>query len=106
MTHVDDIKARLAAATPGPWILSSYTSPRGARHWLQVGTQEAAGQICRAATDCLSDCSLIAHAPSDIAFLLSRVEALEAVAKIARRSAQEMMEALARLDAIDGSLTA
>ena len=65
---LDLIKARLAAATPGPWVLSkdretiTQTSHITRDVWTIPRTHE--------------DMELIAHAPSDLAALIAEVERL------------------------------
>ena len=67
-SFLDKIKARLAAATPGPWVLApdresiTQTSHLTRDVWTIPRTHE--------------DMELIAHAPSDLAALIAEVERL------------------------------
>lgn len=79
VTRLEEIRARLNAATPGPWR----TSWRG----IDPDVVSIEGGICHAEDcDCdgpdlvlaEADAAFIAHAPEDIAFLLARVAALKA----------------------------
>ncbi|MBN9607824.1 MAG: hypothetical protein BGO26_10160 [Actinobacteria bacterium 69-20] len=69
---LDAIKARLAAATPGPW---DYVGQGWITHpgttFAAVGTPDQGMIPC---TD--ADADLIAHAPTDLAALLAEVRAL------------------------------
>ena len=88
---LDAIRARLAAATPGPWhaygnTLAAETggctcSPHYGAHEAHCGLEEI-GQVVE------SDADLIAHAPADLAALLAEVERLR------RTEAQIKAEAL------------
>ena len=104
MTRLNDIWARLEAATPGPWFMvctddDSYMSARyvgtvdrGDRHDAQTGMDGSrAGEIVAVTLYQLhpgiahdagrwdEDADLIANAPSDLRHLLERVELLETV---------------------------
>lgn len=72
MSNLEDIKNRLAAATPGPWELlggNEYISPIG----ITVAPDDG-GVTSR-------DAEFIAHAPEDIAWLLGEVERQRSRAK-------------------------
>ena len=84
MTTIDEIKARLAAATPGPWTYQEdrwgfsagvYGAPneRGYSEMI-VGGDPCEGRI--EPDD--PNGTLIAHAPADIAYLLAEVARLRA----------------------------
>lgn len=70
MGRLDEIRARLAAATPGPW--------RVAHH----GTWEVEAPPHQVVADCgtvdraEADATLMAHAPDDLAYLLDRLDTL------------------------------
>ena len=95
MTTLDlePIKERLAAATPGPWRVWHDPDPSKVRS-TAVETAWCYGDIegdTELITDYLptgADAEMIAHAPEDIAALISEVERLreqvEAVKKIIR----------------------
>lgn len=73
---LDAIKARLAAATPGPW---SHDEPylRAIRN--RSGTEVASAHISYGGTGrgaWFPDADLIAHAPEDLATLVAEVERL------------------------------
>jgi hypothetical protein len=69
--HATEIRARLKAATPGPWT----TGSRDDSGNLYIGQAEPGGALVATAGD--GDAELIAHAPMDLAYLLARVEELE-----------------------------
>lgn len=66
MSGLADIKARLAAITPGPWLLreGNVTQMRNGRRERIVGGT-------------YRDSEFIAHAPVDIAKLVAALEAVE-----------------------------
>ena len=65
--RTDEIRARLEAATPGPW-------ERNNQHTKQRGIAGPLGLCATAWED--GDAEFIAHAPDDVTWLLSRVEEL------------------------------
>ena len=65
--RLDAIRARLEAATPGPW-------ERNDQHTKQRGIAGPLGLCATAWED--GDAEFIAHAPGDVAWLLARVEEL------------------------------
>ena len=78
MIDLDAIKARLAAATPGPWRVSRQN----------IDERPGTSEVCDLVNDCWvivehndlgryeDDADLIAHAPADIAGLVAEVERL------------------------------
>lgn len=89
--RLDQIRRRLEAATPGPWYVrdrAQVSDVPDARIVEVFTLREADARICevgsysrrdgRANRACLADADFIAHAPGDIAFLLERIERLEA----------------------------
>ena len=85
-TRLEKIKARLAAATPGPWGLDT-----------QLGIDDPAS----------ADTALVVHAPEDIAWLVARVERLEwALRDIINRDSDETIAraALAGQESADATL--
>ena len=67
MTRINEIKARLKAATPGPWddkLTAVYKDCTAIR-------------ICGDFHHFKTDAAFIANAPSDISYLLSEIEQLE-----------------------------
>jgi hypothetical protein len=75
MTRIDDIKKRLAFATHGPWTPQGKDVRAIYRHFDHM--------VCLASTEL--NAQLIAHAPSDLQYLLDRVEKLEAVVEQAKK---------------------
>lgn len=76
------IRARVEAATPGPWEFSPTRRTRATRHWVRAGwcITHPKGMVVRANVDAADvDGLLFAHAPADIAALLDIAEAAEAV---------------------------
>ena len=71
-SRIDKIKARLAAATPGPWL------PRD-NNVVLTPTGLAIGSFSTGFEQSKSDAAFIAAAPTDIAYLLSRLERAEAL---------------------------
>ena len=72
MSRIDEIKARLEAATPGPW----YTCERAVEAlpgFYPILIAETARGLRG-----LPDAQLIAHAPDDIAYLLGEIDRLTA----------------------------
>jgi hypothetical protein len=79
MNALDPIRARLATATPGPW--EEYW--QGHIHAPANYPQAAAVSICQTfgrEDRVHPNAALIAHAPTDLAKLVSAVEAVEKVA--------------------------
>lgn len=89
MLDLEPIKARLAAATPGPWRFDSSWIPSYRRHanWLRSDGVAADG----AAANCVlrvvdgsmldKDADLIENAPADLAALVAEVERLREALK-------------------------
>ena len=73
MTRIDDIKARLDAATDGPWWDESGVIHAKAPHW----TPEVHSCDHVAKADPHENATFIANAPADIAYLLRLVEELD-----------------------------
>jgi hypothetical protein len=82
MSRLDEIRARLAAATPSEWSSNDgfvvRMSSREGNAYFEVGTR--------------ADASLIAHAPDDLAHLLAEVERLTGERDEARNVATEYAE--------------
>lgn len=92
--NIDEIRARLSAATPGPWVRRKYAGDIDTVRQAQwVGCPEADHDDCAIAQTvhnialvrlghspdrAIPDAEFIAHAPEDIAALLAYIEALEA----------------------------
>lgn len=78
---VREIRARLDAATPGPWVVSRWLDGRGgskpmvAARGVTVAITHPA-PVCDT-EQCEANAELIANAPTDIHHLLDRVERLE-----------------------------
>lgn len=86
MDRLDEIRARLAAATPGPWKNTGTGVNQDAEWWYSV--EDAGGEwvydragvyACRE-----QDADFIAHAPTDMAYLLDEVARLLAELRAAR----------------------
>jgi hypothetical protein len=76
---LEPIRARLAAATPGPWEAEH-------RGFEVYETHTAHGDLVAEASLQISDAELIAHAPADLAALADEVESLRR--ELARQAAQ------------------
>lgn len=79
MTRLDEIRARLEAATPGPWEAyhARFPNAYGEGFWRVDGPHERGyeGGFERA------DADLIAHAPEDLRLLLAVAEAAKDVCR-------------------------
>lgn len=105
IVNLDAIKARLAAATPGPWEWSV----RPKRHMLihrfsergHLTVLETEGDSEYAEYPCANeaDRAFIEHAPSDIAALIAEVERLRAERAAVVAWLREMDEAWGRKEA-------
>ena len=72
----DAIRARLQAATPGPWKVCPDEATEGDLELVCQGTvDQHAGPICMHPLTS-ADAEFIAHAPTDVAALLDEVERL------------------------------
>ena len=76
MTRIDDIKARLDAATDGPWWDESGVIHAKAPHW----TPEVHSCDHVAKADPHENATFIANAPADIAYLLRLVALADSMA--------------------------
>lgn len=74
---LEPIKARLAAATPGPWESDIYP---GSENWVYVGGVRGPGPSLELGADSSGDAEFITNAPTDIAALVAEVERLRAPA--------------------------
>lgn len=79
--RIEQIKIRLAEATPGPWEIDG-----GDGICYLHGPRSVDDSFIR--TDLRRDAEFVASAPGDIAYLLAKVERLEA-AQIARAALVE-----------------
>ena len=70
MSRLDEIKHRLVNVTPGPWECHANIGYCGIM--TEAGETLLAGDGC-----CVADAILVAHAPTDIAWLVAEVERLE-----------------------------
>jgi len=68
---LDAIKARLAAATPGPWETRFLH-----RVWMRAREEPGNLMFGTGPTQDWADCDLMAHAPTDLAALVAEVERL------------------------------
>lgn len=71
MQNLEPIKARLAAATPGPWY---FTNDAGPTHVAEVSALYVRPEAPLRSP--MADAALIAHAPADLAALIAEVERL------------------------------
>lgn len=84
MSREEEIKARIAAATAGPWRVEGET-------WLEVrGTQDPIADMPGSIRD-QADAALIANAPADLAYLLSENERLRAAAEQAANAFEDLL---------------
>ena len=74
--NFDEIKARLAAATPRPWIHERFGGPHHIGYRVESAAPGEDHGVGIGGIDRGDDANLIAHAPSDIAALLAEVERL------------------------------
>lgn len=77
---IDEIRARWAAATPGPWVIGpdgAYNAVWGADRATLVASVEGE-----------ADEDAIAAAPEDIKTLLARIDELETLLRIERKHAR------------------
>jgi hypothetical protein len=110
--RLDEIKARLAAATPGPWRWSDTPIGEGAtlrspsvedetvESWERahiIDDGSAGGEYSSMLK--APDADLIAHAPADLAFLLEEVETAHAV----ERGLSQLLAAVAGWLGLDTS---
>jgi hypothetical protein len=109
---LEAIKARLAAATPGPWIYDEWYGTEDGG-WAAIGPHHEAGEGECDEPDgepherAKRDGALIAHAPTDLAALVAEVERLredyEAAcrdAAVRQSIADTRREAIERLEAV------
>jgi len=104
MTNLEPIKARLAAATPGPWELCTFKTypdeypndPDAKKeNWIQISEANFQWSLSwcerrdfkRLDAPDFSDAQFIAHAPEDVAALVAEVERLRGVVERHRREA-------------------
>jgi hypothetical protein len=82
--RLEEIRSRLAKATPGEWVPCEW-DPMEPRHILLKSKEH--GPICTTPNFCRSDdLALCANSPSDIAYLLSELDAALEVVKAARET--------------------
>ena len=85
--RIAEIRARLDAATPGPWRTLDWADPpmfvvaqpRDSDHWPRLASCGFGG-----------DADLIANAPADIAWLLDEVDALRERVAILRADLEDL----------------
>lgn len=111
MTRLDEIRARLEAATPGPWWfakggLGDNFIGYGTRNPADCGivlTAEFDFNQCRTVMSCSDNNSeLIANAHNDISYLLAEVERLEAENKGLQVDVQAMRNNLRNALGMEG----
>jgi hypothetical protein len=87
--NIEAVKDRLRAATPGPWH-----RVRGQAARITPYQVNHPGELCKngSAEMSAADMELVAAAPTDLASLLSYIEALEAERQVTR----EIMAEIAR----------
>lgn len=96
--HLEAIRARVEAATPGPWEYG--TGFDGSRHIAEIHNHKTrrtvtAGHygdgrphVDHTEEQCLADAAFIAAAPEDIRFLLGEVERHAELLDLTRRAAE------------------
>ena len=89
MLDLDPIKARLAAATPGPWRWSRVESWGHVAKLHDIHFLPNLASLSSTQQD-QADADLIAHAPSDLAALVAEVERLRAAIKTHERNGRRM----------------
>jgi hypothetical protein len=106
---LDAIRAREAAATPGPWVAvntldedsewaSEFDDPMVVTEDSTPGIYTAiAKDICQGATDGVADAEFIAHARQDVADLLAEVDALRDALDEAHCEASTLSQDLAEM---------
>jgi hypothetical protein len=83
MSRLEEISARLAKATPGPWYAHHCKAGKDTECWCKVvGTSpdpehDDMDNVIGLGSCVADDADLIAHAPSDLRFLLDHVAKLE-----------------------------
>lgn len=96
----EGVRARLAAATPGPWRNAPDTA--AGRVWVQRGESGVFGPDCepmfrfrgdKEYARAAADADLIAHAPTDLAAALDRITELEAALAAKSESEQRLHDA-------------
>lgn len=95
-TRIDEIRARVEAATEGPWVLANSCS------WRRILTEEDRPVVVPTVSRSdghpdlsipnAADGEFIAHAREDIPFLLARIEELELALVDARLEAEANLE--------------
>lgn len=89
MSRLADIKARLDAATPGPWLADTE------QHTIIV-EDTAATVVCAESGTPYgvvgADADLIAHAPDDLRYLLDRVREAERMLKTAWGAGEDIAD--------------
>ncbi|WP_324644189.1 hypothetical protein [Pseudarthrobacter sp. LT1] len=84
MSALDDIRARLQAATPGPWF--------AVRYYVGAGWDQSDPHTEVAKASFKQDAELIAHAPTDVSRLVAAVEAVEALAAAWEARGKHLMQ--------------
>lgn len=79
-SRIEEIKARWASATPGPYDFQDATKKNGPKRLMIRGDFDRDQFTHVAQTYCDADAAFIAAAPEDIRWLVERVERLEGAA--------------------------
>jgi hypothetical protein len=93
--QLDDIEARTAAATAGPWCTDSWEIYQGTEY--VPGISEWIGETCRGATSLdqdRADAAFVAHARTDVPALLAEVRQLRT--RVAELEEERRLEWLAQ----------
>ena len=98
MRYIDEIKARLAAATPWPWIAKEL-GDAGLKIVLTDNSNLAVAQKLFP-----QDAEFVAHAPADIAALLRVADAAKLAQAAFYGGMKPLSDAIAK-DALDAALT-
>lgn len=98
-TSAAAIRARLTAATPGPWVWDNYDDPHATGSYLLADE----GPVIEAFADYTlsagnkADMAFIANAPADLAWALARIAQLELTGRIQAATVNGMEAQLAEL---------
>lgn len=73
---IEDVRARLGAATPGPWETQSNCDYRVVTEGHVICESSPKADFSHGMTLCIANSNLIAHAPSDLSRALEEIERL------------------------------
>ncbi len=102
------IRVRLDAATPGPWTrLGRNSCKPDEDDWFLGHEIEGPPDASRGQFERVADAELVANAPTDLAYLLARVEELERQLATAREEAagKALLAAISNIETVIDALT-